>query len=64
MDTEREGMEGGDRRPVFQAGRARSGQSGEGSRSALEQLLRQEKARNAQSPRDTGAEAPEDQARA
>jgi hypothetical protein len=38
--------------PRGQAGNSRSGQSGEGSRSALEQLIQQEKKRDAQRPRE------------
>lgn len=36
----------------------RTGQSGEGARSALEHLIQQEKKRDAQAPRDFGAPEP------
>jgi hypothetical protein len=42
-------------RPGSQGAPARPGQSGEGSRSALEHLIQQEKKRDAQLPRDAGS---------
>lgn len=53
MDTVGESTEAGER-PVGQRGPARNGQSGEGSRSALEHLLLLEKKRDAQLPREGG----------
>jgi hypothetical protein len=41
--------------PGGQGGNSRSGQSGEGSRSAMEQLIQQEKKREAQLPRESNA---------
>jgi hypothetical protein len=38
--------------PGGQGGKSRSGQSGEGARSAMEQLIQQEKKRDAQLPRE------------
>jgi hypothetical protein len=42
-------------RPGGQGASARPGQSGEGSRSVMEQLIQQEKKRVAQLPRDAGS---------
>ena len=53
MDTMGESTQAGDR-PVGQRGPARNGQSGEGSRSALEHLMLLEKKRDAQLPREAG----------
>lgn len=44
------------RLPAREGSEARPGQSGEGARSAMEQLIRQEQRRDAQRPRE-GAEA-------
>jgi len=47
--------------PGGEGGTGRSGQSGEGARSAMEQLIQQEKKRDAQLPRESGGagQAPE-----
>ena len=50
MDAMGDGVQSGSR--PGQAGKPRSGQSGEGSRSALEHLILQEKKRDAQLPRE------------
>lgn len=54
MDTVGDGIQAG-QRPGGQGAPARPGQSGEGSRSALEQLIQQEKKRDAQLPREAGS---------
>jgi hypothetical protein len=51
MQTKRDGIQAGTR-PVEPAGPDRPGQSGEGARSALEQLIQQDRKRQAQLPRD------------
>ncbi|HEX2547019.1 MAG TPA: hypothetical protein VHL79_19205 [Ramlibacter sp.] len=53
METFNDGGQAG-QRPGSQGAAVRPGQSGEGSRSALEQLIQQEKKRDAQLPRDAG----------
>jgi hypothetical protein len=53
MDTLHDTQAG--KHPSGQGGTSRSGQSGEGSRSALEQLIQQEKKRDAQLPRESTA---------
>ena len=57
METVSEGAQAG-RRPGGQAGEQRAGRSGEGARSALEQLIQQERRRDAQLPRDEAEDAP------
>lgn len=54
MDTGK-GNEAGQRPGGVQGGGPRPGQSGEGSRSAMEQLIQQEKTRIAQLPREGDA---------
>lgn len=51
MDTMGDTTQAGER-PGGQRGPARSGQSGEGSRSVMEHLIQQEKKRDAQLPRE------------
>jgi hypothetical protein len=53
MDTVSDGTQS-EQRPAGQGAPARSGQSGEGSRSAMELLIQQEKKRDAQLPRENG----------
>ena len=53
METFGEDIQAG-QRPGGQRAPARPGQSGEGSRSAMELLIQQEKKRVAQLPRDAG----------
>ena len=55
MDTIDEDTQAG-KRPGGQGMPARPGQSGEGSRSAMEQLIRQQQRRDAQQPREGGGD--------
>ena len=57
MDTVVDGGKAG-RRAGKEDAPARSGQSGEGARSALEHLIQQERKRDAQSPREDAAAEP------
>lgn len=56
MDMAGEGTDA-DKRPGGQGCGRQPGQSGEGARSAMEQLIQQEKKRDAQLPREGGAPA-------
>ena len=56
MDKAGEGNEGA-RRPAAPAEGKRPGQSGEGARSVMEQLIQQERKRDAQLPREGGPPA-------
>jgi hypothetical protein len=55
METFGDGTQAG-KRSGGQGGDPRPGQSGEGARSVMEQLIQQEKKRDAQLPRDPGGE--------
>jgi hypothetical protein len=58
MDTTGDSGAGGQRPGGQGVTGSRAGQSGEGARTALEQLIQQENRRQAQLPRDTGTGAP------
>lgn len=54
MEKAGEGTQGG-KQPGGAGASPRPGQSGEGSRSALEQLIQQERRRDAHQPREAGS---------
>lgn len=54
MESKGEGLEAGRQHSHLPGDEAHTGRSGEGSRSALEQWIRQERDRRAQRPRDGG----------